>query len=182
MRIGRIALGVLLSSLLPCAILGADRAGIKRSAEAFYSAYRQAEPAGVPTGKDLARYRSVVSKPLFALLERAGAAEADYATATKNESPPLVEGDLFTSLFEGASRYGVEECHESGPSGTCRVELTYFDANAGKPEKWHDTVFLVLEGGAWRVSDIEYGGTWEFMHKGRLTEVLAGVIKDSRIP
>jgi hypothetical protein len=170
------------------AVLGAGLAfavgppDIKKCAEAFYEVYRTVEPSGLPTGEDLARYRPVVSRQLFALLERAGAAEAAYAKRTHNESAPLLEGDLFTSLFEGASRFRVEECQYGPAEGTCPVALTYLDPAGGKPQDWRDTLVLVKEKDGWRVSDIEYGGTWEFMHKGRLTDVLRSVIKDAERP
>jgi hypothetical protein len=178
----RSAFVTLLAAILAGLACAADASGVKRSAEEFYEAYRKVEPSGVPTGKDLARYRPVVSRDLFALLERAGAAEEAYAKKTKNESPPLVEGDLFTSLFEGASRYHVEDCQAGTKAGTCHAALTYVDPSGGKSQEWRDTLYLVREDGGWRVNDIEYGGTWEFMHKGRLVDVLESVIKDSKRP
>lgn len=151
---------------------------VRQSADAFYAAYLKAPPEGVPAGSELARYRRVVSSRLFALLGRARAAEDQYARKNP-DSPPMVEGDLFTSLFEGASRYHVEDCRSTEGAGTCRVELMYIDSRDGKRQKWRDKLFLVREGRGWRVDDIEYGGTWEFMHKGRLREVLESVIKDA---
>jgi len=172
----------LLASLSAAVATAGDTTGLRTASERFYQTYLKTKAAGVPVGDDLARYRAVVSSGLAALLERAGAAEAEYARRTRNESPPLVEGDLFTSLFEGASRYLVEGCQPKAPGGTCRVALTYLDRAGGKPVEWTDTVVLVKESGGWRVSDIEFGGTWEFMHAGRLVGLLESVIAAGQGP
>jgi len=124
----------------------------------------------------------VVSAGLFAVLEQARDAEAEYARRTHGDSPPLAEGDLFTSLFEGATRYRVAECRAKPSAATCRVALAYSETGGGKPVEWTDTVALVRESGGWRVSDVEYGGTWEFMHAGRLVGVLEGVVDASKGP
>lgn len=170
-----------LAALAAGPVSGADAPDIRTSAEAFYAAYLRTRPAGVPAGKDLALYRPVVSRRLFALLQRAGAAENEYGKKNP-DSPPMVEGDLFTSLFEGASRYRVGDCRSAERTASCRVELTYVDSRDGKTQKWRDRLFPVKEDRGWRVNDIEYGGTWEFMHKGRLRKVLESVIKGSREP
>jgi hypothetical protein len=39
-------------------------------------------------------------------------------------------------------------------------------------------VFLVKGASGWAIDDIEYMGDWQFMHKGRLRDLLAQVIKD----
>ncbi len=169
--------------LLPGRVVSAgDRGQIARQAvSAFYDLYLETgSSSGVPTGRQLLRLKPVVSKDLFSLLTRAGRAEAYYKKKTKGESPPLVEGDLFTSLFEGASGYEVKQCDTRGVSAECIVELRYVDPNDKSVVSWTDKVFLVREGRRMVVDDIEYLGTWEFMHKGRLKDLLRQVIVDSR--
>ena len=170
-----------LAALAAGPVSAADAPDIRKSAEAFYAAYRKTQPVGVPAGKNLALYRPVVSSRLFTLLQRTRAAEVEYGKKNP-DSPPMVEGDLFTSLFEGASRYRVEDCQSGERTATCQVELTYVDSRDRKAQRWRDKLFLVKEARGWRVNDIEYGGTWEFMHRGRLQELLESVIKDSQKP
>jgi len=176
------ACAALLAATYAAAAPGGDAPRLKDAADRFYRAYLRARQGGVPVGYDLARYRAVVSEGLFTLLERAGAAEAEYARRTHNESPPLIEGDLFTSLFEGATRYHVDECRANGDGGTCRVSLAHGEPGGRKPVEWTDTVVLTKESGGWRVSDVEFGGTWEFMHAGRLVGVLESAIAASKGP
>ena len=180
-RFARWVFVTFLAALAAGPVSAADAPDIGKSAEAFYAAYRKARPGGVPAGKNLSIYRPVVSSRLFTLLRRAGAAEVEYGKKNPG-SPPMVEGDLFTSLFEGASRSRVEDCQSGESTATCWVELTYVDSRDGKAQKWRDKLFLVKENRRWRVNDIEYGGSWEFMHKGRLQAVLESVIKDGRKP
>ncbi len=182
MRSMRSACAAVLAALLAGAAAAGDEPGARAAADRFYRVYLGARGGGVPTGERLAAYRPVLSEGLFSLLERAAAAEAEYARRTHDQSPPLAEGDLFTSLFEGASRYRVEGCRAAASSATCRVALTHLGAGGGKPVEWTDTVALEKEGGGWRVSDVEYGGTWEFMHAGRLVGVLESVIDGSKGP
>lgn len=122
----------------------------------------------------------IVSSSLGALLSDAASAEASYNAATKGESPPLVEGDLFTSLFEGAQAYKVNACTMEKESASCAVDLDYTDPRDKSKVVWQDRVYLVREDDKWLVDDIEFLGTWEFMHKGRLKDLLAQVIEEAK--
>jgi len=48
--------------------------------------------------------------------------------------------------------------------------------------KYSSRLRLVQEREGWKVDDIEYGGDWQFMHKGRLRELLEDVVRESRSP
>ena len=152
-----------------------DVAALRGAAEGFYGVYKTFHPSdGIPDDAGRARYRPVLSPKLDALLAQAGDAEKRFAAANK-DSPPLIEGDLFTSLFEGATDVKVGTCATSGQTGRCTAALTY--ASPGnKPTQWSDTVYLVNTPAGWRVDDIGYGGTWDFGNKGRLSETLGQVI------
>ncbi len=152
---------------------------INRGATAFYRIYLEVRVSGVPSAKTLARFAPVVSPSLLQLLQKAEAAEKHYARLTNHAVPPLVEGDLFTSLFEGAQAFAVQECHRGATgSAACTIRLQYADAAAKAPTNWTDKIFLIKHDRRWVVEDIEYGGDWQFMHKGRLRELLRRVIRD----
>jgi hypothetical protein len=159
---------------------GADTgADIQHATAAFYGVYLETRPAGVPHAKTRAKFAPVISHTLAQLLERADAAERHYAKVTRNKVPPLIEGDLFTSLFEGAQSFAVKECHRSTDGvAACTVELRRDDAAGKAATRWIDKVYLLRNGRHWVVDDIEFGGDWQFMHKGRLRELLRRVIRD----
>lgn len=174
---GAAALALLAAGGARAATAAQATAAVERGATAFYRVYLDVRPAGVPGARARQSFAAVVSPQLADLLQRAEAAERRHRTVTRNAEPPLAQGDLFTSLFEGAQTFSVRECHRSSAGGAvCSIELAYGDGR--ETTRWADTLFLVRHGGRWLVDDIEYGGDWQFMHKGRLRELLRRVIRD----
>jgi len=146
-----------------------------QAADAFYAVYATFQPSdGIPDRAGRAKYDAVVSPALAALLQRAGTAEEAFHKANK-DAPPLVEGDLFTSLFEGAGSYRVGACRLEEKQAFCPVELAAKDGK-GKALHWSDTVYLAQTSSGWRVDDIGYGGNWAFANKGRLTQTLQQIV------
>jgi hypothetical protein len=143
---------------------------------AFYNTYMTVKPSGVPAWKEQRKLKPYLSVSLVKLLNEAARAEEKYHRTTKGEVPPLVEGDLFTSLFEGATAFKVLSCEAA--TGSCLVELNYTEAANGPPTRWKDKVYLVRNPGGWLINDFEYLGDWQFMHKGRLQELLKQVITE----
>jgi hypothetical protein len=167
---------VLSFGLLIASPAAADDAGdMRAAATGFYGVYSTFHPSdGIPDAEGRAKYHSFVSPALEALLTDADAAEQRYAKANK-DSPPLVEGDLFSSLFEGATSVSIGACEASGAAGHCAANMVYAETGT-KPTNWTDTILLVKTPDGWRVDDIEYGGSWAFGNKGRLTGTLKQVI------
>ena len=87
----------------------------------------------------------------------------------------MVEGDLFTSSFEGATSYKVLSC--DAKTSSCMVELNYVEAGS-KPFTWKDRIYLVKDSQGWLVDDLEFLGDWQFMHKGKLQDLLKDVVKE----
>src|ERR1700748_3178844 len=76
----------------------------------FYGAYSTFHPSdGIPDAQARARYEPYISPALDALLVEGRRVDEKFTKAHKN-SPPLVEGDLFTSNFEGATSYKIGTC------------------------------------------------------------------------
>lgn len=148
-----------------------DEARMVAAANGFYGVYKTFHPSdGIPSGADRAKYAPFVSPALERLLGEAEAAEVRFAKANK-DSPPLLEGDIFSSLFEGASSIAVDTCSRAGAQGRCVVKLAYV-GNDTKPVTWSDTILLVNTPTGWRVDDIAYGGNWAFGNKGKLSDLL----------
>lgn len=148
-------------------------AAAKNAAAAFYAVYVTLPAAGVPDAAGLAKYEPTISPALHALLVGARKAEDNHFKATKNEEPPLFEGDLFSSLFEGASETKVGACKGDEKRAACAVGLTHDPK--GKPVNWTDTAVVIATPDGWRLGDIVYGGTWDFGNKGRLSDALKSV-------
>ena len=155
-----------------------DAAGI---ANGFYAVYGTFHPsAGIPNAKARAKFEPFISPALDHLLIEAEAAEQRFAKVTKNMSPPLIEGDLFTSNFEGATSWSVGPCETEAAAARCKVA---FGDRGGsmedaKPVNWTDTIYLVRTSAGWRVDDVAYGAFWAFANTGRLTATLRSAIRD----
>lgn len=173
---------LLIAALFVAATVSVGSAGDNPAAVAseFYGAYAKFHPSdGIPDAKARTMYEPFISPSLDKLLVDGDAAEAHFAKVTKNMSPPLIEGDLFTSNFEGATTLRVGTCTISGNAAHCAVNFSYSGGRKDeKPANWTDTVYLVRTKNGWRVDDIAYGATWAFGNKGRLKDVLASAIRD----
>jgi hypothetical protein len=160
-----------------------DSGAMAADAKAFYAAYQTFHPSdGIPDARGRAKYAPYISAGLNRLLAEADAAEDKFAAANK-DSPPLIEGDLFTSNFEGATAVRIGACTGDGKTGHCAIELTYDPGKTAnpkdKPVHWTDTAWLVNEKGGWRVDDIGYGGSWDFGNKGRMRDTLKMAFADA---
>ena len=94
------------------------------------------------------------------------------------DSPPLVEGDLFTPLFVGAISWKLSACSASGNNARCPVTFTH--AEAGHPAlTWTDALLLVNTPQGWRVDDVVYGGGFQFGNTGKLSDTLRTVLREA---
>jgi hypothetical protein len=178
---GRLILAAAAASLASIGIAAAsDDTALGSVTNDFYAVYSSFHPSdGVPATNALTRYQPYLSPGLGRLLADAVAAEARFAGKYK-DSPPLIEGDLFTSNFEGATSYSIRKCEAQGTAARCAVDLAYVPTDGkNKPITWTDRVYLVRTNAGWRVDDIGYGATWAFGNKGRLSETLKEAISDA---
>ena len=167
--------------LLLASAASATDDGAQKAANDFYAASMSVKSIhieGILPAKVRAKMTPYITPALDKLLADADKAEDIHAKKTKNEEPPLVEGDLFSSTFEGVSTYKVGACETKGDAATCPVALTYSDTQDKSTSKWTDKLLLVRSNGAWKVDDIAYGGTWDFGNKGKMTDALKAVIKE----
>lgn len=160
----------------PLALMGAcrgqDAAEPGTVVMQFYTMRDALGVNGAPTRKELEALRPFVADTLAALLTAADAQRSDDLQRHPDEKPRYVEGDLFSSLFEGttAVRPLVPLTDDTG-AVRVPVQFTY---DREKPSvTWTDTVVVVKERGHWVVRDVRYGGTWDFANKGALLESLA---------
>jgi len=152
-----------------------DMSGV---AAGFLGAYGSFHPStGIPDAAGRARLAPYLSPALNKMLADGAAAEARFAARFKN-SPPLIEGDLFSSMFEGATAWKLGTCSASGTTARCPVGFTH--AQAGHPPvTWTDTLLLANTAAGWRVDDIAYGAGFQFGNTGKLTDTLRTVLREA---
>jgi hypothetical protein len=158
-----------------------DETKVKSVVRDFYNVYLKVKPSGVPTKAQQTDFKKIMSTGLSNLMDEAAQSE-DTSRDPSSPAPPRLEGDVLTSLDEGALSYKIIRCDLQAAAAMCVVELT--NAGDGGPAKvtWRDRIFLVRESDRWVVDDIEYFGDKQFMHKGRLKDVLKQVIQEGKQP
>lgn len=170
-----------LSLLMLMACSDVSPPSAKPVASDFYQAYLTAGASGVPNETQRAKLVPWLSADLSRLLSEAQLMEQRYAASQTEPQPPLVQGDLFSSLFEGATGVEVRACKEVTEAAACDVYLVY--APPGQPAaQWRDVLRLVWTSEGWRVDDIEYGGDWPFGNKGSLRQNLVQLLAEHGQP
>src|SRR4029079_7068507 len=152
------------------------------AANAFYAVSKdQHAQGGIPDATVRLRYSPVLSPRLNKQLVEAAAAQARLTAKVRNAVPPMLEGDIFSSLFEGATSWKVGACQADAKTAHCPVALSYVpppvpNAKAPKPANWNDTVLLVNTPQGWKVDDVIYDAGFAFGNTGRLSGMLQMVI------
>jgi hypothetical protein len=182
----RLVLAVLLLVIPVAGAQAADDPAI--AAGSFYGVYdaQHKTGAGIPDATGRLRYSAVLSANLNALLNQAAAAQARTAARVKASGPkaavmPMFQGDIFTSLFEGADSWQVGECKGDDKTARCPVALTHVDPPvkgkpAAKPANWRDILVVVHTPSGWKVDDVIYDAGFAFGNTGRLTDMLKMVL------
>ncbi|HEX6098086.1 MAG TPA: peptidoglycan DD-metalloendopeptidase family protein [Thermoanaerobaculia bacterium] len=127
--------------------------------ERFYTAYIAAKPAGLPDGEDLERLKPFLSDRLYASIVDALKYRDEMTKRHPDEKPPFVDGDHFTSVFEGPRSFKVLRTEGEN------VRVRFTDA----PDVTWEDVIVVKDG---RIDDVIYGGAGEFNPSGRLSDRL----------
>jgi hypothetical protein len=155
------------------AIKPVDPDSPEATVKAFYDICIEEKITGLPTDAQFEELRPLISESLANLLADARMEQAEFSREYPDEKPPWVEGDLFSSLFEGPTRFTAGKAVIHGKHATVTVDFA--DDSAGdKPFEWKDDVLLVLnDDGDWLIDDIVYRGTWDFATKGKLSDALS---------
>lgn len=150
-------------------------AAARERVQAFLAAYRAQAFRGLPSAEQSAALQPHFSPRLNGLLRDALAGQQAYRARHPDDKPPLVDGDLFSSLFEGATQGRVESVEPAGDGLAARVDYAYVEPGTGRVlQRWTDRFLLVRDGPRWAIDDVEYQGGWDFAPRGRLSAALAG--------
>jgi hypothetical protein len=149
---------------------------------AFYAVYKdQHAQGGIPDATGRLRYTPVLSPRLNKQLADAAAAQARLTAKVRNAVPPMLEGDIFSSLFEGATSWKVGSCQGDAKAARCMVALSYVpppaqNTRSPKPANWNDTVVATYTPQGWKVDDVVYDAGFQFGNTGRLSDMLQMVV------
>lgn len=152
-------------------LLAADQVTPKEVSKLFYDKLRTLKITGLPSGHGWAQLKPLLTEQLAAAIESAQLEQAEFMKKYPGEKPPWVDGDLFSSLFEGSTTHEVSAENIQGDEAEVVIHFTY-DSEGSKTE-WHDTMILKKADGTWLVADLKYEGEWDFASKGTLLQSLA---------
>lgn len=136
--------------------------------DGFYSTYLPVRAGGLPSGDELRRLQPFLSQRLYGLITAALDEQKDWIEKNPpDEKPPFVDGDYFSSLFEGPSSFQIVRTEEVPEGWHVHVRFRYDTA----PE-WEDVIIVKREGGRYVIDDILFSGAGSFNPPGRLSERL----------
>jgi hypothetical protein len=140
-------------------------------AMALYRTLALQQVRGAPSPAQLAAIEPYLGADLHARLRAAREMHDAERARAPDEKPPFADGDLFTSLFEGPTSFTVVSDVTS--DGTHHVTMRFTYDKASSPVIWTDEVVVSSESGRWVVTDVIYGGHWDFANKGSLRSALS---------
>ena len=87
------------------------------------------------------------------------------------DKPDIMEGDIFTSNYEGAQSFKILSVQKNENDAIVKVEFTYENKN------WIDDILLKFENNQWLIVDIQYGQSYL---QGSLLKSLHAFLNDSK--
>jgi hypothetical protein len=142
----------------PAAAQGSSSA--TQAANRFYRTYLKLKILGLPNSEQMKTLTPLITPDLNGLFEAARKTQAQFIKDHPDEKPPWADGDLFTSLFEGAQSFRLGRPTANGDRVEVPVHLTYHQG--GSTTRWSDVIVLVRDKNRWLVSDILLKGEWAF--------------------
>jgi hypothetical protein len=148
--------------------------------EHFYKTYLSKRTGGLPYGAGREELRPFLSDNLYRLINEALEYQKRFIASHPEEpsssggpaviyKPPFIDGDYFSSLYEGPKSFKVIKT-EAGPNSSfsVHVQFVYDQTVAG----WEDIIIVIKQRGVYVIDDVIYSGAGDFNPKGRLTDRL----------
>ena len=132
------------------ALLAAEvpTAAPEQAVQDFLTSYQSIRVSGLPGAAASRKLGAFLSAGLQAAMTKARAEQARCVKAHPDDKGPWIEGDMFSSNFEGFSTFRV------GPADGARITVKF--EYEGIPS-WTDQVELVKQGNRWLIDDVLYG-------------------------
>lgn len=170
------AFACLLLGLVSCTMspqATAPRATVDRFLDFYFHEYG----SGLPDAAQRATLRPLLTDGLTEALERAAVAELCANEQARGQEPPLIQGDIFSSLFEKATAVvGIDQGAAEGQRLTYRLHFEWREPGAAEASvRWTDEVTLQAVDGRWLIDDFIHGGDWQFTVKGSMKKMLLDV-------
>lgn len=159
----------------PSAALANAMSTPARAAETFYRTKLELKIDGLLQEWQLASLTGTITPELNRVFDKASFTQAAFIINKKEGKPPWIEGDLFSSLFEGVTTFKTGEASITGTitGTTAEVPLALTHTANGQTTQWTDHVILKqVQSGGWLVDDLRYGGTWDAAVRGTLRQRL----------
>lgn len=132
----------------------------------FYTMKEAAGIDGAPDATQLNALSPFITDSLREGLRRADSVRTADKRRAPDEKPSYVEGDLFSSTFEGPTAFVVTRVTDA--ASPARIIVNFSDDRAKPAVHWTDTVIVQQQNGKWLVHDIRYGGGFAFGNAGAL--------------
>ncbi len=149
----------------------AERTSPQVTANRFYRTYLRLNVRGLPNEKEVKALSPFLSRDLQQLFKDARSTQEKYIREHPDDKPPWNDGDLFTSLFEGANSFRLGTPRIMGARAEVPVNLAY--RGGGSTSRWSDVLVLTRTRDGWRVWDILLKGEWAFKSGASLRSVLS---------
>lgn len=142
------------------------------TAAQFYTLLDGLGVSGVPDSLALDAVQPYLDFALVYWLVEARHQRDSVARMVPREKPPFIDGDLFSSLFEGNTSFGIRSLATRGDTTFAVMAFT----NASQPPtvKWTDTLVILPRANPkpnspqFVIADLRYGASWDFGNRGSL--------------
>ncbi|HLX79169.1 MAG TPA: hypothetical protein VKS43_01160 [Burkholderiales bacterium] len=142
--------------------LAADEA--KEATASFYRAYAQLRKTegmtGIPNEAQLAKLSPLITPALRGLFSAALREQKRCKDRFPGDKPPWIEGDIFSSNFEGFTSFSVADSRPRNQGRQVSVSFTY--AEGKSRVRWNDVLVLRNGAGRWLVEDLYYHAHFAF--------------------
>ena len=132
----------------------------------FYTVYIKNRPPGLPSSAALEKLRPFLSDRLYRSISAALDTQRAFIKEHPGEKPPFIDGDYFSSNFEGPASVEILRTSRDKDRWNVRVRFRYESVS------WEDVIVLTQARGRYVIDDVIYGGAGDFNPPGRLSDRL----------